>query len=102
MINGSHGATALVGMPGFVVGAQELSMASGGSYVETPADLVGCAGCGTARLVTAAAAPRCVICRSRAADGAGVGQAPVALPRAGVRGRGRGRRPSTRSRRGRR
>lgn len=47
VINGSQGATALVGMAGFVVGAQELIDGEWWLYVETTADLVGCRGCGT-------------------------------------------------------
>ena len=47
VINGSRGATALVGMAGFVVGAEELIGEEWWLYVETTADLVGCPGCGT-------------------------------------------------------
>ena len=47
VINGSQGATALVGMSEFVVGAQELVDGEWWLYVETRADLVGCASCGT-------------------------------------------------------
>ncbi|MGI8515706.1 MAG: transposase family protein [Acidimicrobiia bacterium] len=47
MIQGSRGATTLVGMPGFVVGAQRLVDGELWLRVETTADLVGCSGCGT-------------------------------------------------------
>ena len=47
VIQGSQGATALVGMAGFVVGAQELVDGEWWLYVETTADVVGCSGCGT-------------------------------------------------------
>jgi len=47
VINGSDGATALVGMPGFVVGAQVLVEGEWWLYVETTADVVGCPGCGS-------------------------------------------------------
>ena len=46
-MHGSQGATALVGMPGFVVGAHELIDGEWWLYVETTADVVGCAECGT-------------------------------------------------------
>ncbi|HLF43067.1 MAG TPA: ISL3 family transposase [Acidimicrobiia bacterium] len=45
MIQGSRGATVLVGMPGFVVGVQELVEGELWLYVETTADVVGCPGC---------------------------------------------------------
>ena len=45
--NGSQGATALVGMAGFVVGVQELIDGEWWLYVETTADVVGCPACGT-------------------------------------------------------
>lgn len=47
MIQGSGGATTLVGVPGFVVGVQELVDGELWLYVETTADVVGCPGCGT-------------------------------------------------------
>lgn len=47
VIQGSRGATVLVGMPGFVVGAQELVADELWLFVETTADLVGCSRCGT-------------------------------------------------------
>jgi transposase len=47
VIQGSRGATVLVGMPGFVVGAGEVVDGELWLGVETTADLVGCAGCGT-------------------------------------------------------
>ncbi len=47
VIHGSQGATALVGMPEFVVGAHELIDGEWWLYVETTADVVGCEGCGT-------------------------------------------------------
>lgn len=47
VIDGSSGATALVGLPGFVVGAQELVDCEWWLFVETEADLVGCPACGT-------------------------------------------------------
>ena len=47
VIQGSRGATALVGMPGFVVGAQELVDGELWLYVETATDVMGCLGCGT-------------------------------------------------------
>lgn len=47
VIDGSQGATALVGMPGFVVGAQELIDGEWWLYVESTADEVGCESCGT-------------------------------------------------------
>ena len=46
MINGSGGATALVGLSGFVVGVQELIEGEWWLFVETEADLVGCPACG--------------------------------------------------------
>ena len=47
VIQGNRGATALVGMPGFVVGAQQLVDGELWLLVETTADFVGCRGCGT-------------------------------------------------------
>lgn len=47
VIQGSRGATVLVGMPGFVVGVQELVAGELWLYVETTAEVVGCPGCGT-------------------------------------------------------
>jgi len=47
VIEGSQGATALVGMPEFVVGVQELIDGEWWLYVETRVDVVGCAACGT-------------------------------------------------------
>lgn len=47
MINGSQGATALVGMPGFVVGVQVEVGREWWLYVETTADVAGCEVCGT-------------------------------------------------------
>ncbi|MDF1595101.1 MAG: transposase [Acidimicrobiia bacterium] len=47
MIQGSRGATVLVGMPGFVVGAQQLVDGELWLFVETVTDVVGCVGCGT-------------------------------------------------------
>jgi len=47
VIQGSRGATALVGMAGFVVGAQQLVDGELWLYVETTADLVGCREGGT-------------------------------------------------------
>ncbi len=46
VIEGSQGATALVGMAGFVVGVQERVDGEWWLYVETRADLVGCSTCG--------------------------------------------------------
>lgn len=46
VIEGSRGATALVGMAGFVVGVQELVDGEWWLYVETDADLAGCPTCG--------------------------------------------------------
>ncbi|MEX1124490.1 MAG: ISL3 family transposase [Acidimicrobiia bacterium] len=46
MIQGSRGATVLVGMPGFVVGAHELVAGELWLFVETTADVVGCHSCG--------------------------------------------------------
>ena len=46
VINGSGGATALVGLSGFVVGVQELIEGEWWLFVETEADLVGCPACG--------------------------------------------------------
>lgn len=45
--NGSSGATALVGMPGFVVGVQVVVDGEWWLSVETGADTAGCAGCGS-------------------------------------------------------
>ena len=42
VIQGSRGATTLVGMPGFVVGAHDLVAGELWLYVETTADVVGC------------------------------------------------------------
>jgi hypothetical protein len=83
----SEGATVLLGMPEFVVGAQ---LAVGGELwlmVETTSEVVGCegvwhAGGGHARR-------RLTVRDLPLADrpgGAGVGRAPVALPGCGVRG----------------
>lgn len=47
VIQGSRGATVLVGMPGFVVGAQQLVDGELWLFVETTADFTGCPGCGT-------------------------------------------------------
>lgn len=47
VIQGSRGATAVVGMPGFVVGAQQLVDGELWLYVETSAEVVGCSECGT-------------------------------------------------------
>ncbi len=47
VIQGSRGATALVGMVGFVVGAEQVVDGELWLYVETTADLMGCAECGT-------------------------------------------------------
>lgn len=47
VIQGSRGATVLVGMPGFVVGATSVVDGELWLRVETTADLVGCSGCGT-------------------------------------------------------
>lgn len=47
MFHHSEGATALLGMPGFVVGAQLEVDGEVWLFVETTADVVGCAGCGT-------------------------------------------------------
>ena len=47
VINGSQGATALVDIADFVVGVQVLVGHEWWLYVETAADVVGCAGCGT-------------------------------------------------------
>ena len=47
VIQGSRGATVLVGMPGFVVGAQELVAGELWLYVETTVDVVGCPECGS-------------------------------------------------------
>lgn len=46
VIDGSRGATALVGLPGFVVGAQELIDGEWWLFIETIADVVGCPQCG--------------------------------------------------------
>jgi len=46
-MHGSQGVTALVGMPGFVVGAHELIDGEWWLYVESTVDVVGCAECGT-------------------------------------------------------
>jgi len=46
VIEGSRGATALVGIAGFVVGVQELVDGEWWLYVETDADLAGCPSCG--------------------------------------------------------
>ena len=46
VIDGSRGATALVGLPGFVVGAQELVDDEWWLFIETDADVVGCPDCG--------------------------------------------------------
>ena len=45
--SGSRGATALVGMSGFVVGAEHVVDDELWLFVETNADVVGCPGCGT-------------------------------------------------------
>jgi transposase len=47
IVHGSESATALLGMSGFVVGAQLLEDGEWWILVETTADLVGCASCGT-------------------------------------------------------
>ena len=47
VIQGSRGATVLVGMPGFVVGAHDIVAGELWLYVETTADVVGCSECGT-------------------------------------------------------
>lgn len=84
-MHGSQGATALVGMPGFVVGAHEVIDGEWWLYVETIAAEVGCAECGS-RAVGHGRARTAVrdVPVFGAADGVGVGQAPVALPRRGL------------------
>jgi hypothetical protein len=82
VIQGSRGATALVGMPGLVVGAQVVVEGELWLYVETTADVVGCGGCGTPGcgswpVLDVGAGPAGV----GSPDGARGGQAPVALPR---------------------
>jgi transposase len=47
VIQGSRGATTLVGMPGFVVGAHDIVAGELWLYVETTVDIVGCSECGT-------------------------------------------------------
>lgn len=47
VIHDSHSATALVGMAGFVVGAQTLIKGEWWLHVETTASVVGCGDCGT-------------------------------------------------------
>ncbi|MBA2337908.1 MAG: ISL3 family transposase [Acidimicrobiia bacterium] len=47
MIQGSRGATVLVGMDGFVVGAQEVIDGELWLFVETTTDVTGCPSCGT-------------------------------------------------------
>ncbi len=47
VLHGSHGATALVGITGLVVGVQVLVDDEWWLYCESRADLVGCPGCGT-------------------------------------------------------
>lgn len=47
VIQGSRGATALVGMPGFMVGAQQVVEGELWLYAETTVDFAGCLGCGT-------------------------------------------------------
>lgn len=66
VIQRSRGATVLVGLPEFVVGAQELVDGEVWLYVETTADLVGCRGCGPGRRVMVGPGRRCGIFRSRA------------------------------------
>ena len=46
-VHRSEGATALVAMPGFLVGAQDDVDGEWWLYVETTAEVVGCPGCGT-------------------------------------------------------
>ncbi|CAN5314496.1 hypothetical protein BH24ACT7_BH24ACT7_25810 [soil metagenome] len=47
VIQASRGATVLVGMDGFVVGAQEMVDGELWLFIETTADVVGCGSCGT-------------------------------------------------------
>lgn len=47
VLHGSHGATALVGITGLVVGVQVLVDDEWWLYCESTSDLVGCPGCGT-------------------------------------------------------
>ena len=47
VIQGSRGATALVGMPGLVVGAQRVVDGELWLFAETDADVMVCSGCGT-------------------------------------------------------
>jgi transposase len=47
IIQGSHGATELVGMPGLVVGARQVVDGELWLFAETDADFMGCSGCGT-------------------------------------------------------
>ena len=47
MMHRSQGATALLGMPGFVVGAQLEADGEWWLHVETTAEVAGCAACGT-------------------------------------------------------
>ena len=83
----SDGATVLLGMPEFVVGAQLAVGRELWLMVETTADVVGCEGVwqpsGGPRSPRAEGAGSA---DGRSAGGAGVGQAAVALPGAGVSG----------------
>jgi transposase len=47
VIQGSRGATALVGLPGLVVGAQQVIDGELWLFAESTADLMGCSGCGS-------------------------------------------------------
>jgi hypothetical protein len=64
MVDRSGGATALLGMEGFVVLAMDEHEDEWWLLVETTADQVGCQDCGVRGLATVAQLSRCAICRS--------------------------------------
>ncbi len=86
VIQGSRGAIVLVGMPGFVIGAQLLVDGELWLRVETTADLVGCSGCGNpggrARSIHDVGAGSAGL---GPADGVGLVKAPMALSRTCLR-----------------
>ncbi len=80
MMHRSNGATALLGMPGFVVGAQLEVDGEWWLHVETTADDVGCEACGTRAVGHGASSGEGARpARRRPAARAGMGEAAVAL-----------------------
>ena len=80
IVHGSEGATALIGLAGFVVGAHVLEDGEWWLLVETTADRSAVRRVGCGRSGTAVAVCRSVICRRGAAGASGVGEAVWRCP----------------------